>query len=83
MTFYFSRKVLGNRKIIAKDDSYKDSLESDFEAADTIWAEQNNDPMPAEQLFGFLNAIHKNPYSIGMTMSAEEAREFVKETGGL
>ena len=56
-------------------------MEADFEAADTIWAEQNDDPMPAEQLFDFLNAIHKNPYSIGMTMSAEEAREFVKETG--
>ena len=75
--------VLGSRKILSKSEGIKEMLSSDFEAADNIWAEQNDGPMPPEELFGFLNAIHKNPHGIGQTMAAEDARELVKKSGGL
>ncbi len=75
--------VLGNRKILSKNEGTKEMLESDFKAADNIWAEQNEGPMPSNELFSFLNVIHKNPQGIGQIMPVEDARELVKKSGGL
>tara|TARA_R110002020_G_C15949194_1_gene745442 strand:- start:87 stop:386 length:300 start_codon:yes stop_codon:yes gene_type:complete len=77
--------VLGNRKIITSQEGTKEMLENDFEGADIIWARDNSseEPMPPEELFGFLNAIHKNYNGMGHIMSAEKARELVKKQGGI
>jgi len=75
--------VLGNRKILSKHEGVKEMLESDFKAADSIWAEENDGPMPSSELFGFLNVIHRNPHGIGQIMPVDDARELVKKQGGL
>jgi len=75
--------VLGNRKILSRNEGTKEMLESDFKAADNIWAEQNDGPMPSSELFSFLNIVHRNYQGIGQTMPVDDARELIKKQGGI
>ena len=75
--------VLGNRKILTQSEGLKEALEESFQAADRIMGEGNEGEISTEELFEFLSATHNNVYGIGTTVSSEEAKELVKNNGGI
>jgi hypothetical protein len=66
--------VLPNRKVIAKNDMDKELIEEQIKEAGDI---------SIDELFYYLEGLHKSPYHLGATVPMEEAREYVKLSGGM
>ena len=76
--------VLPSHKVITKDKTMKLSLMSNIREAQSFWEEEGNTgKVPTEKLYNFLTAMNGNPLRLGGTTSSEDAREYVKLSGGL
>jgi|TARA_R110000824_G_scaffold398123_1_gene601809 hypothetical protein len=76
--------VLPNHRVIAKNDGYKELLEMQIDDAKQFFQDDNDSgSISSEVLFEYLEGLHKNFHHLGMTIPIEEAREYVKLSGGL
>ena len=76
--------VLPNHKVIAKDDEDKELLEYDIKQMQSRYERAGRSGnMPTEDLFNYLNGLHRKIYYSGSIVSIEDAREYVKLSGGL
>ena len=76
--------VLRNHKVIAKDDEDKELLEYDIKMAQSRYERAGRSGnMPTEDLFRYLSGLHQKIYYSGSIVSIEDAREYVKLSGGM
>jgi len=76
--------VLPSHKILAKQDGDKELLQMQIDDATQFYQEDGNSgDVPSEMLFEYLEGLHKSPYHLGFTVPVEDAREYVKLSGGL
>ena len=75
--------ILPNHKIIAKTAGTKELLEAQIEEVHEFYhAAGHSGKIPSEQLFEYLEGLHQNMYHIGFVVPVEEAREYIKLSGG-
>ena len=76
--------VLPSHKVITKDRTTKLFLMSHIYEAQSFWEQEGNTgKVPAEKLYNFLTAMNCTPVRLGGTASSEDAREYMKLSGGL
>ena len=76
--------VLPSHKVLTKDRTTKLFLMSHIYEAQSFWEKEGNTgKIPTETLYNFLTAMNPTPLRFGGTTSAEEAREYIKLSGGL
>ena len=76
--------VLPNRKVLAKNDMDKELIEEQIkEAQERYERAGSSGSIPTDELFYYLEGLHKSPYHLGAVVPIEEAREYVKLSGGL
>ena len=76
--------VLPNRKVLAKNDMDKELIEEQIKEAQERYEHAGSSgPIPTDELFYYLEGLHKSPYHLGAVVPIEEAREYVKLSGGI
>jgi len=73
--------VLSSRKILGPG---KDHLEMNITDAQRFWeADGNSGEVSLEKLFGYLLHMNLSAYRMGILLPIDDAREFIKEGGGI
>lgn len=77
--------ILPNRRVIAKSNEDKNLLEEQIEEAQERYNKYGggSGEIPIDKLFDYLEGLHTSPYHLGFVVPVEEAREYVKLSGGL
>jgi len=76
--------VLPNKKVISKYEDYIDLLTQQIKEAQEFWEEDGNTGLAdIEIIYEYLDALHTSPYHLGGVVSIEEAKEYVKLSGGI
>ena len=76
--------VLSSRKILSKNPMMKGILESHIEDAQSFWERDGGEGnVPTDKLFRYLGGMWSSIYSKGSIISDTQARELVKQSGGL
>ncbi len=75
--------VLSNKKILAKTDSIKSNLEETIAIIQESWEEGNSGDIPVDNFYEALDRMNQSPWHLGGVVSSDEAREYVKLSGGI
>ena len=76
--------VLPNHKVITKNDMDKKLIEEQIKEAQQRYEYAGSSgPIPTDELFYYLEGLHKSPYHLGSVVPIEEAKEYVKLSGGM
>ena len=76
--------VLASRKILSKHDGTKLIIEEHIKDAQSFWESDGGEgEVPVDKLFGYLGGMWSSIYSKGSIISDTQARELVKQSGGL
>ena len=76
--------VLSSRKILSKNPMMKGILESHIEDAQSFWERDGGKgEVPVDDLFRYLNGMFSGIHSIGSIVSDTQAKELIKQSGGL
>ena len=73
--------VLPSRRVIGRDKEY---LQTQIKNAQDVWeAEGNSDDIPIEELYSSLARMNMSAYHPGWILPIDEAKELIKNSGGL
>ena len=76
--------VLSSRKVLGRNPVIKHAVEGNIGDAQSFWERDGGEgQVPSDKLFGYLQTMWSGINNYGMIVSAEHAREFVKQSGGI
>ena len=76
--------VLSSKKILSKNPMMKGILEGSMEDAQFFWERDGGKgEVPVDKLFGYLGGLWSGIYSKGSIVSDTQAKELIKQSGGL
>ena len=76
--------VLPSKKVISRSKRFSSLISKQISMAESMWAgaTDDNSSITTEAMYNALNRWHGNPYSMGVIVPVEDAREYIKQSGG-